>query len=251
MLFNRRPLAPFLVAGLLLCVCNQAVAQDPYHCIEELSDDAVTYRIRSIEESFARGQHDALGWRVGWISGFMAMAGVQTAFAFDANRKDHPWDLFAYAYQAAGSAALAVTLAVMPMRDVWGGKRIRRQAANTPAERRAKLRYATDMFERGAWMQEFLSSEALIGAAVAFGAAGGTVKAVKWTGHTPGNTALMFILPPIIGTGLVLSAPENLEEDWEGYRGMACSERYYDRGSDGVDLDWSISPSGVRFSIDF
>jgi hypothetical protein len=243
---------PFLlVVCVVLSVCRQASAQEPYHCIDELSDDAVSYRIRSIEESFSRGRQKALGWRIGWIGGYAALAGVQTALALEAKHEDRPWDRFAFAYQAAGSGALALGLAVIPMRGVWGGKRIRRQAAGTPQERRDKLRYATRLFERGAAVQELLGRAELVGLGVVYGVVGGTIKAVKWTGKARGNTALMYIVPPILATGTVLSAPRSLVEDWEGYRAIACSERYYDRGPDGPDLDWSISPTGVRFSIDF
>lgn len=242
---------PVVLAAWLWLVAGAAHAQDAYHCIDSMSDDTVSDRIQRIEASFARGQDKALGWRVGWIGGFMAMAGVQTALAFDANRKDKPWDVFAFAYQAAGSAALAIGLAAVPMRDVWGGKRIRQKPDDTPEERRKKLRYATHLFERGASLQGLLSSESLIVAAGAFGVAGGTAKAVKWTGKTPGNTALLFILPPIIGTGAALTAPRNLRDDWANYRAIACSEKYYDRDSAPIDLDWSISPGGVRLSIVF
>ncbi|MEM7135180.1 MAG: hypothetical protein AAF500_01305 [Myxococcota bacterium] len=240
-----------LIAYATWALPASAGAQDPYHCIDSLSDDAVSQRLERIEASFSRGKHKALGWRVGWVSGFLAMAGVQTVLAFDANRDDEPWDRFAFAYQAAGSAALAVGLAVVPMPDVWGHKRIRQKPDSTPEQRREKLRYATRLFERGANLQGVLGSEALIGAAVLFGVAGGTAKAVKWTGKTPANTALLFILPPIIGTGAMLSAPKNLHEDWEGYRGMACSEKYYDRGAESVDIDLAVSPTGVKFSITF
>ncbi|MGB5810441.1 MAG: hypothetical protein WBG86_07925 [Polyangiales bacterium] len=247
----RRALVLALATGAMLGQGAIAGAQDPYHCIDTLSDDAVTQRLERIDASFSRGKDKALGWRVGWASGFLAMAGVQTALAFDAHRDDKPWDRFAFAYQAAGSAALAVGFAVVPMPDVWGRKRIRRKPDSTPDERREKLRYATRVFERGANLQGLLGSEALIGAAVMFGVAGGTAKAVKWTGKTPGNTALLFLLPPVIGAGAVLSAPKNLHEDWEGYRGMACSEKYYDRGMEPLDLDLSVSPTGVKFSINF
>lgn len=242
--------ATFVVASALI-VAAHAEAQDPYHCIDDLSEDAVMQRLERIDASFSRGKEKALGWRVGWASGFLALAGVQTALAFDANRKDKPWDRFAFAYQAAGAASLAVGFVAVPMPDVWGRKRIRAKPDTTDAERRDKLRYATRLLERGAKLQSLLSSEALVVAAVAFGVAGGTAKAVKWTGKTPVNTALLFVLPPVIGTGAALSAPKNLRQDWEGYRGIACSEKYYDRGEEPLDIDLSISPTGVRFSLHF
>ena len=160
------------------------------------------------------------------------MARVQGALAVDARKNDRPWDRFAFLYQAAGGAALALGLAVIPMPGVWGGKRIRRQAADTPEARRDKLRYATRLLQRGALIQELLARGELIGVAVVYGTVGGTVKAVKWTGKTRGNTALMYIVPPVLATGTVLSAPGSLPKEWESYRGIACSRRYYDRGSD-------------------
>jgi len=240
-----------LVAAALVCLAGRASAQDPYACIDELSDEEVSYRIRTIEKSFADGRYKALGWRIGWIAGYAATAGVQGALAVDARKNDRPWDRFAFLYQAAGGAALALGLAVIPMPGVWGGKRIRRQAADTPEARRDKLRYATRLLRRGALIQELLGRGELIGVAVVYGTVGGTVKAVKWTGKTRGNTALMYIVPPVLATGTVLSAPGSLPKEWESYRGIACSGRYYDRGSDQPKLDWSLSPTGIRFLVEF
>lgn len=211
----------------------------------------MAYRIRRIEDSFAQGRYKALGWRVGWIASYAALAGVQASLAVEANHDDRPYDRFAFTYQAVGGAALAIGLAAIPMPGVWGAKRIRRQAANTPDERRAKLRYATKLLQRGASVQELLGRGELIGLGVVYGAVGGTVKAVKWTGKTPLNTALMYIVPPALATGTVLSAPDALLRAYEGYRADACSGRYYDRGSERPELDFSISPTGVRFSIEF
>ncbi|MEM7138151.1 MAG: hypothetical protein AAF500_16335 [Myxococcota bacterium] len=230
---------------------ERAQAQDPYFCLDSLSDDAVSYRLRRIEQSFDRGRHDAIGWRVGWIGGYVALASAQTALAIDAARDGRPWDRFAFAYQAAGGFALALGLAVIPARDTWGAKRLAKRDASTPEARRDKLRYATRLMERGAKVQELLSRGELIGLGVAFGVAGGTVKAVKWPGKTRLNTALMYVIPPILATGTVLSAPRNLVEDWESYRGMACSERYYNNDVEGPDFDFSMSPSGMRFSVSF
>ena len=136
--------ALLLVAAALLCHAGGASAQDPYACVDELSDEAVSYRIRTIEKSFADGRYKALGWRIGWIAGYAATAGVQGALAVEARQNDRPWDRFAFLYQAAGGAALALGLAVIPMPGVWGGKRIRKQAADTPgsAPRQAAVRDA-------------------------------------------------------------------------------------------------------------
>lgn len=249
--FRCRVLASVLTATVVAAPGGSAGAQDPYHCIEELSDSEVAYRIRRIEDGFAEGRYKALGWRVGWIVGYVALAGVQGALAVEANHDGRPWDRFAFTYQAVGGAALAIGLAAIPMPGVWGAKRIRRKAASTPDERREKLRYATKLLERGASVQELLGRGELVGLGVVFGAVGGTVKAVKWTGKTPVNTALMYVVPPALALGTVLSAPDALPREWEAYRGYACSGRYYDRSREGPEVDFSISPTGARLSVDF
>jgi hypothetical protein len=38
---------------------------------------------------------------------------------------------------------------------------------------------------------------------------------------------------------------------YESYRGIACSSKYYDRGREGPDLDFSMSPAGGSFRIQF
>jgi len=238
--------ALLLVAAALLCPAGRASAQDPYACIDELSDEEVSYRIRAIEKGFADGRYKALGWRIGWIAGYAATAGVQGALAVEARQDGRPWDRFAFLYQAAGGAALALGLAVIPMPGVWGGKRIRKQTADTPAARRNKLRYATRLLERGAFIQEMLGRGELIGVAVVYGTVGGTVKAVKWTGKSKGNTALMYIVPPVLATGTVLSAPGSLPEEWESYRGIACSGRYDNRGADQPKVPPRKSGHGPR-----
>jgi hypothetical protein len=230
---------------------SPAQAQDAYHCLETLSDEAVSYRLRRIEESFSEGRHDAIGWRVGWIGGYTALGSVQLALAIDAARDDRAWDRFAFAYQAAAGFALAVGLAVIPARGAWGAKRLRKRAADTPDARRNKLRYATELLEKGAKVQGFLSRGELIGLGVVYGVVGGTVKAVRWKSKTPVNTALMYIVPPALATATVLTAPRNLVEEWESYRAMACSERYYNRDIEGPDLDFGFSPAGMRFSVTF
>ncbi|MEM9729083.1 MAG: hypothetical protein AAF997_10885 [Myxococcota bacterium] len=240
-----------MAVGAASLVGGTASAQDPYFCLDSLTDDAVSYRLRRIEQSFERGRQDAIGWRVGWIGGYAALASAQAALAVEAARDDRPWDRFAFAYQAAGGFALALGLAVIPAPDTWGLKRLRKRDDSTPEARREKLRYATRLMERGAKVQEFLGRGELIGLGVVFGAVGGTVKAVKWTGKTRLNTALMYVVPPILATATVLTAPKNLVEEWEGYRGMACSERYYNRDVEGPEFDFSMSPSGMRFSVTF
>ncbi|MEM7136069.1 MAG: hypothetical protein AAF500_05785 [Myxococcota bacterium] len=248
---SRTRLAQPVAVIALLCVSASAGAQDAYHCIDTLSDEEVSENIHIIEETFRRGKHKALGWRIGWIGGFLAGGGALAALAVEANNDNRPWDRFAFAYQAAGGAAFAIGFAAVPWRDAWGLKRIRRQPSDTLEQRRSKLRYATRQLERGAKQQAFLADAGGVALSVAFGVAGGTAKAVKWSGKTPGFTALMFVLPPALAIGNVLSAPTNLRDGWEGYRANACHGKYYDRGAEDLEFDLGLSPTGIRFSIQF
>ncbi|MEM8605765.1 MAG: hypothetical protein AAGF92_01570 [Myxococcota bacterium] len=248
---GRLRLAQCLTAAALLCGGAPAGAQDAYHCIDTLSDDEVSENLHVIEETFRRGKHKALGWRIGWIGGFLAGGGALAALAVEAKNDNRPWDRFAFAYQAAGAAAFTIGFTAVPWRDAWGLKRIRRQPSDTLEQRRAKLRYATRQLEKGAKQQAFLADAGGVAFSVAFGVAGGTVKAVKWPGKTPGFTALMYILPPALAVGNVLSAPTNLRDGWEGYRANACHGKYYDRGPEPLDFDLGLSPTGIRFSIQF
>lgn len=227
-----------------------ASAQDAYHCIDELSDDEVAYRVQYIEDSFKKGKKHATGWRYGWLSVFAALAGVEAWLAADAG-KDEPWDRFAFAYLAAGSGFSALMHAAMPAPDVWGAKRIGRMDSSTPEARRAQLEYATKTMEKSANIEGLLGGPLGVGAGIAYGVAGGTAKAVKWTGHTPGITALVFLQPPVL-TGLAAAtAPRQQVQDWENYRGIACSSKYYDKSREDPDLDFSFGPTGGSFTIKF
>ncbi|MGB5811773.1 MAG: hypothetical protein WBG86_14645, partial [Polyangiales bacterium] len=90
-----RAVSLVMILGVPAMASSPAQAQDAYHCLDTLTDDAVSYRLRRIEGSFERGRHDAIGWRVGWIAGYAGLASVQAALAVEAARDGRPWDRFA------------------------------------------------------------------------------------------------------------------------------------------------------------
>lgn len=239
------------VAFALISSGGLARAQDPYACIDELSDEAVSYRIRKIERAFESGREKSLGWRIGWIVGQAGLFAGQVALAVNSARNNRPADQFAFAYGAAGAGALVLGLSLTPMPGVWGLKRIRRQADETPEERRAKLQHATHLLERGARVEGIFGSEKPVVASVVYGVVGGTLKAVRYTGKSPGLTALLFIGPPALALASTLTAPRHLRTSWEEYRGIACTETYYDVHEPGVEIDLGVGPSGVSFSVHF
>jgi hypothetical protein len=230
---------------------NTAHAQDPYHCIEDLSDDEVRYRIDKIEKTFAQGKRKAVGWRIGWSVGSAALATAVTTTAIIAARDGRTPDKFAGAYLAAGGFFASARLLLTPMPGAWGLKRIRRMPDETEAQRRAKLLYATQKLEQNAKIETFNSGPGTVLFSSVYAVVGGTVKAVKWTGSSREVTALMFILPPVIATSAVLTAPKNARPAWEEYRGLACSGKYYDRGRDDLDLDLSVGPQGFSLRLAF
>lgn len=241
------------VACVLAAVSgNAAHAQDAYHCIEDLSDDEVRYRIDKIEKTFAKGKNKAMGWRIGWSVGTAALATAVTTTAIIAAREGRTPDKFASAYIAAGGYFASARLLLTPMPGAWGLKRIRRMPDETEAQRRAKLLYATQKLEQSAKIETFNGGPGTVLFSTVYAVVGGTVKAARWTGSSPEVTALMFILPPVISTAAVLTAPKNARPAWEEYRGMACSGKYYDTGPDDrLDLDLSVGPQGFSLRLAF
>ena len=228
-----------------------ANAQDAFSCIEELTDDQVSYRIHYIEDKLDEGKKHATRWRYTWMGLWLAVGGVTTYLAVDAAHDDQQWDKFGWAYMAAGAYFVATTQMFIPAPDVWGAKRIRRQDDGTEEARRAKLLYATKTLEQASNIQEFTGGAMGVVGGLVYGVVGGTVKATQWTGQSRGLTAGLYIAPPVMMGLQTATAPREAAMAYETYRGIACSSKYYDRGRQGPDLDFSMSPAGGSFRINF
>jgi len=235
----------------LLTPLRAAHAQDAFSCIEELSDDQVRYRIQYIEDALQDGKKQATRTRYGWMGFWLAAGAVTTWAAVDAAHDGQQWDKFGWAYLAAGSYFLAATHAFIPAPDVWGAKRIRRRDDSTEEARRAKLLYATQTLKKSAAIEEFTGGAFGVAGMLVYGVVGGTIKATQWKGMTRGLTAALYVAPPLLVGLQTAMAPRGSVQAYESYRGIACSSKYYDRGEEGPDLDFSVSPGGGSFKITF
>ena len=173
-----------------------------------------------------------------------------TYAAIQAHDDNEPWDRFAFAYLGAGFAFSALLHAVIPAPDVWAAKRIRRMDATTPEARKIKLEYATRKIKSSAGIEGYFSGLNIALAAV-HGIVGGSVKAAKWTGKTRGYTAMLFLVPPVAAALSGMTSSTQQVSDWENYRGIACSSQYYDDSQVGPDFDFSLSPGGGSFRVQF
>ena len=230
---------------------SKADAQDAFSCIEELSDDEVSYRIRYIENKLEDGKKHATRWRYTWMGLWLAGGAGMTYAAVKNARDNDDAEKFGWAYLAAGSYFMAATHMFIPAPDVWGAKRIRRQDDGSEEARRAKLLYATQTLKKANGVQS-LSTGALptVGGLI-YGVVGGTIKATQWKGQSRGLTAGMYVGPPLLGLMQTATAPNAAVKAYEAYRGIACSSKYYDTHEEGPEFDFSVSPGGTNFSVRF
>ncbi|MEZ4287176.1 MAG: hypothetical protein R3A47_03325 [Polyangiales bacterium] len=236
-------------------------AQDAYQCIDDLTEDEIDYRNRFIEHSFARKKAHATAWRFGWMGGMAALGGLGLVMALDADDK---WDRYTYGALAAGAGFAVLNFALVPMPDVWGSKRLKKKAEDTLEEKRAKLLYGTKLLDKSAAVQEFMGGPLTLGAGVGYGLVMGTVYVAKWRDDYGAQAerkdrvidrlqaGMLFLVPPAMVGAQALTMPRNSIEDWEKYRGIACSSHYYESGKDdSLDLELSVGPGNIRFKMTF
>jgi hypothetical protein len=241
---------PVLACALLLTLLvppRPVDAQDAFSCIEELTDDQVSYRIQYIEEKLDKGKKHATRWRYTWMGLWLAIGGVTTWLAVDAANDDKQWDKFGWAYMAGGAYFVAATHMILPAPDVWGAKRIRRKEDGSEEARRAKLRYATETLEKASNIQELAGGALGVAGSLVYGVVGGTVKATQWTGLSRGLTAGLYIAPPVMMGLQTATAPREAAKAYETYRGIACSSKYYDTGREGPELDFGVGSFRINF----
>ncbi|MDH3728901.1 MAG: hypothetical protein OER77_15325, partial [Myxococcales bacterium] len=109
----------------------------------------------------------------------------------------------------------------------------------------------TETLQKANDTQELLAGPLGVVGATIFGVVGGSIKATQWTGQTKGLTAGLFVAPPVLAALAVATAPRESVTAWEGYRGIACSSKYYDTHEEGPELDFSMNPGGGSFTLRF
>jgi len=239
------------IAFALLAPPRAANAQDAFSCIEELTDDEVQYRIRFIEGKLQDGKKHAARWRYSWMGVYLALGGVTTYLAIDANNDNNDADYFGWGVLSLSFYAGALLSAAIPAPDVWGAKRIRRMDGSTDVARQAKLLYATETLKKANNVQGFAAGPLGIVGGLTFGVVVGSIKATQWKGQSPGLTAALYIVPPFIAGIQNATAPREAMSAYESYRGIACSSHYYQQEQDSLDFDFSAGPGGARFGIAF
>ena len=237
-------------------------AQDAYHCIEDLSEDHVEYRINKIQRSFEDGQTKAAAWRFGWMFG---LAGATSVGAYNlVSRENSPRHERFFEWALIGGAAAAILqFSIIPMPDVWGAKRIRKKKADTLEQKRAKLRYATQTLEKSSKIQAYFSGSNYWGGGIVYGVTMGSVYVAKYKDEytkLPSRhdrvlarfrAAGLFLLPPTLTVGQSLTAPTHSYEYWEEYRSVACSDHYYDAGDTGPEFDLSVGGMKLNLTVRF
>ena len=246
------------VAALLVCTlaftlwAPQATqAQDAFSCIEELSDDEVRYRIRYIEDKLQDGKKHAARWRYTWMSLWLAGGAGLTYAAVNAANNNDEDEKFGWAYLAAGAYFAGLTQAILPAPGVWGAKRIRRMDDTSEVARKAQLLYATNTLKKASAVQGMNAGALGVGFSVIYGVVGGTVKATQWKGQSRGLTAAIYVAPVLLAGMQTATAPREGIQAYESYRGIACSSKYYQREEEGADFDFSVSPGGTSFRVQF
>ena len=165
----------------------------------------------------------------------------------------------------AGNGLVFLKLALTPMKDLFGSRYIARKPDKTLDQKRAKLRYATKLLERGAKTQDRARGPLSVLAGMAYGITTGAIYAARYNnfyGSRPKRrqrvlgrlrvAGLMLGGGPGMLTGANTTQPLHLTQGWEAYRAIACSGHYYDKGSDDdVDFDLSVSPLEVQFTLSF
>ncbi len=259
--FRLTALGLVALAGSSLLATPTVRAQDAYHCIDDLSEDEIDYRLSKIQKSFDSGKSHAAGWRFGWMFALSGITGV-SAYNLATRQNAKPERFFEYALLGGGLAQI-IQLAAIPMPGVYGAKRIRRKPANSIEEKREKLRYATKTLEKSATIQEYFSGPNWGGGGVLYGLVMGSVYVGKYNkdiGAMPKRDARvrarlraagMYLLPPALSVGQALSHPTNNYTYWEDYRETACSGKYYDKDDAGPEFDLGMGPTNLTLTVRF
>ncbi len=201
---------------------SEVAAQDPYGCIDRLSDAEVRVRNEWLQERFDLAKKRARGWWYGQIALWTGIAVAQTVLAV---RADEVPDRFPNTLGAVGAWLTWLQLLVVPHTPAYAPQRFRRAPASTLQERRARLRYGLELLEEGAKRQS------LVGGPRAH------LVPVLWSGFWGTYISMRFrdvwTSARLIGGGLlvtelrILSTPQQAVRDWEAARGMICGADYF------------------------
>lgn len=206
------------LALILGCLESTPVrAQDPYGCIDSLEDAEVRARNRWLERRFDARKRGIRLWWFGQTAIWAAVVGfqiVQLTRAEDTRRR------FPNAVGLVGAALTLIQVAALPQPGAYAPQRFRRAPADTPAQRRAKLRYGLELLEGAASRQSLVGgprAHLLPAAWTAF-----------WTPYfgirfrDPPQLALMALGGLALSEFRILTVPKGATRDWAQARSMIC-----------------------------
>jgi hypothetical protein len=263
------PLMKFGLALRVIVVCatafaalptRHAAAQDPYACIDQLSDEEVSHRLQFLVRRFEAGKRHARMHWYGWTT-FSLGAVALTWTLYGLSRDDGHNESDPALVSAIGSVLLVAQQFAFPLVPAFAPQRLARIPESTPEERREKLRLATRYLERSAARLDMLRGISAHAGSMAFAIGTGTFLAVRH--DEPLATTQAFLAPPVIAEAKILSLPWHAHYDWENYRAFACQVPEMRAPSDPLVFDapprdespvaWSIVPAagGLGLRLDF
>ncbi|MEM9072349.1 MAG: hypothetical protein AAGE52_27835 [Myxococcota bacterium] len=210
-----------LVGVCVVAAAPQVEAQDPYHCIDRLSDVEVRVRNEWLQERFDASKRRARWWWYGQITLWTGLATMQTVLAV---RSDRVRDRFPNTVGTVGAWLTWLQLLVMPHTPAYAPQRFRRAPASTPEERKARLRYGLELLEQGAGRQELGGGPGAHFVPLLWSSFWGTYFSVRFEDA--------WLTARLVGGGLlvsefrILSMPQQAVRDWELARGMICGADY-------------------------
>jgi hypothetical protein len=218
-----------IISSLGLGPVSRAAAQDPYHCIDDLTDEEVTFRIGHLEREFQRRKAWSRAWWWTWTGAFAAIIAGQIGFVATADGENAQIRRVSNGIGIAGSTASLALIVAMPFPRAFAPQRIARQPDSTPEERRAKLRYATRLLERAASVESFQSSMTahLLGAV--WGAGWSAFLHLRFrdeTWYTPVEPIKTAFASLAVTELKILTLPRLSQRAWDEYRGGACHSMY-------------------------
>lgn len=239
-----------IVAALLIALAMPsriALANDPYYCLDDLSESEVDYRLRWIERHFDEHERYSKAWFWGWIS-LMGAAAISHAVAFftipgQETQEDYRMLRERMFINAVGATFTTGQMGIFAMTSAHAPRKLRRMPADTFEEKRAKLHRAVTLLERSHDRQ--IMGKAAHAHAAGIGWAIGTGTYLTVRGHDTFPIVQAFVLPLVVVQGRILTQPRASIRAFQEYRTISCY------GREGFALpplqtpkraDWEISP---------
>ncbi len=196
-------------------------AQNPYDCIEELSDEEVISRIDWLDGRFQANKRQARAYFYGMVAMWASITVFQTVLAVNS---EEPPQRFPNTLGAVGAGLMTLQTVAIPYLAALAPQRFRRHASSTPEERRARLRYGLELMETSA-SRAWLARGTLA-----------HLTPVVWSGFWSTYLSIRFRDPwttlRMVGGGLLLTglkiylSPQQTVRDWENAQNMMCGNRY-------------------------